>query len=56
MSAPEQDIIVSDLPDLSGLPLAADARLDDDECMRILRRAAGGGGAGTLVSAFNSSI
>jgi len=54
MSALEQDIIVSDLPDLSGLPLGDRIGLDDGEYARIMRRA--GGGADATVSAFNSSI
>jgi len=57
MSIEAQDVIASDLPDLSDLTLAEGAGIDDEEYARIMRRVHGGGeGTDTTVSAFNSSI
>ena len=43
MSIEAQDVIASDLPDLSDLTLAEGAGIDDEEYARIMRRVHGGG-------------
>lgn len=57
MSVSQQDVIMSTMPDVAGVPLGEEVRIDDGEYAAVMRRA-NGGGAGTdaPVCAFNSSI
>ena len=41
MSATQQEVLTSDLPDLGYVPLDAELAIDDAEYARIMRRIAG---------------
>jgi hypothetical protein len=50
-----EDVITSKLPDLVGIPLAAEVVIDNGGYSKIMRDSAGGNSV-TSVSKFNSSI
>jgi hypothetical protein len=56
MSALQMECVPSGVSDVSGLPLDAEAGIDDAEYARIMRRITVGGGTDTGACAFNSSI